>query len=270
MRERTSGPSPTWRAEPTPTSALLQSPPVTPSRLDPARLATAREQLKRLEVRGWDRTADLKRSQFGKAWSDDVNVEFGHNGCNTRDDILRRDLNNLVVRPRTCYAQTGTLVDPYTGETIAFTRGPDTSNAVEIDHVVALADAWYKGARSWYPQRRLDFANDPRNLLAVSPKANFNKAFRDAASWIPPQRGVPVRLRRAPDRGQDRLRTVGGREGAQSHGGGTGALLSPRVAAGHDSVAEWTHRRSPSSPVPVAVPAAVSPTHSGRQAGGCI
>ncbi|CAN1536759.1 Domain of unknown function DUF1524 [Mycobacteriaceae bacterium] len=189
MRERTSGPSPTWRAEPTSISALPSSALPTPAPTapgDPARFDTAREQLKRLEVRGWDRTSDFKRSQFGKAWSDDVNVEFGHNGCNTRDDILRRDLKNLVVRPRTCYAQTGTLVDPYTGETIAFTRGPDTSNAVEIDHVVALADAWYKGARSWDPQRRLDFANDPRNLLAVSPKANFDKAFRDAASWLPP------------------------------------------------------------------------------------
>jgi hypothetical protein len=189
VRERASGPSPTWRAEPTSVLALPSSvppPPAPGAPGDPARFDTAREQLKQLEVRGWDRTSDFKRSQFGKAWSDDVNVEFGHNGCNTRDDILRRDLRNLVVRPRTCYAQTGTLVDPYTGETIEFTRGPDTSNAVEIDHVVALADAWYKGARSWDPQRRLDFANDPRNLLAVSPKANFDKAFRDAASWLPP------------------------------------------------------------------------------------
>lgn len=60
--------------------------------------------------------------------------------------------------------------------------------SVEIDHVVSLADAWYKGARFWDPQRRLDFANDARNLLAVSPKANFDKAFRDAASWLPPDR----------------------------------------------------------------------------------
>ena len=79
-----------------------------------------------------------------------------------------------------------TLHDPYTGTTIEFVRGPDTSNSVEIDHVVSLADAWYKGARSWDPQRLIDFANDPRNLLAVSPKANFDKAFRDAASWLPP------------------------------------------------------------------------------------
>jgi hypothetical protein len=169
-----SGPSPTWNPTPTPSAAS------TPS------YDRARAQLSALPVKGWDRTQDFQRWRFGKAWSDDVNVEFGHNGCNTRDDILRRDLANLVVRPGTCYAQTGTLHDPYTGATIEFVRGPDTSNSIEIDHVVSLADAWYKGARSWDPQRRLDFANDPRNLLAVSPKANFDKAFRDAASWLPP------------------------------------------------------------------------------------
>jgi len=179
MRQ-SSGPSPTWRAEPTSTGATSNQPAPT------ARYDVARQQLKQLEVRGWDRTSDFKRYQFGKAWSDDVDVEFGRNGCNTRDDILRRDLQNLVVRRGTCYAQSGTLIDPYSGVTIDFVRSPDTSNAIEIDHVVALADAWYKGARSWDPQRRLDFANDPRNLLAVSPKANFDKAFRDAASWLPP------------------------------------------------------------------------------------
>jgi hypothetical protein len=177
-----SGPSPTWRAEPGASSSGSTGPPSPPS----PRFDLARQQLKALQVRGWDRTSDFQRYQFGPAWSDDVNVEFGHNGCNTRDDILRRDLKNLVVRPFTCFAQSGTLIDPYTGTTIDFVRGPQTSNSVEIDHVVALADAWYKGARAWDPQRRLDFANDPRNLLAVSPQANFDKAFRDAAGWLPP------------------------------------------------------------------------------------
>jgi hypothetical protein len=181
-----SGPSPTWRAsEPSSTSATVSA--AAPAAPTP-RYDIARQQLKELPVRGWDRTSDFQRSQFGEAWSDDVNVEFGHNGCNTRDDILRRDLKDLVVRPFTCFAQSGSLVDPYTGTVIGFVRGPQTSNTVEIDHVVSLADAWYKGARAWDPQRRLDFANDPRNLLAVSPKANFDKAFRDAASWLPPNR----------------------------------------------------------------------------------
>ena len=146
----------------------------------------ARRELDALPVKGWDRFGDFNRARFGEPWSDDVNVEFGHNGCDTRDDILRRDLADLQVRPGTCFAQRGILHDPYTGATIAFVRGPDTSPAVQIDHVVSLSDAWYKGARLWDDQRRRNFANDPRNLLAVAGQANFDKAYRDAASWLPP------------------------------------------------------------------------------------
>ena len=146
----------------------------------------ARTLLAALPVKGWDRHTDFSRYRFGEPWSDDVAVEFGRNGCNTRDDILRRDLRELVVRTGTCYAQTGVLLDPYTGVSIPFVRGPTTSDAVQIDHVVSLSDAWYKGAREWDEQRRRDFANDPRNLLAVGGKANFDKAFRDAAAWLPP------------------------------------------------------------------------------------
>ena len=146
----------------------------------------ARMVLAALPVKGWDRHTDFSRYRFGEPWSDDVEVELGHNGCNTRDDILRRDLRELVVRPGTCYAQTGVLLDPYTGAPISFVRGPATSEAVQIDHVVSLSDAWYKGAREWDERRRRDFANDPRNLLAVDGKANFDKAFRDAAAWLPP------------------------------------------------------------------------------------
>jgi Protein of unknown function (DUF1524) len=149
----------------------------------------ARAQLDRLPVKGWDRHTDFSRYRFGETWSDDVNVEFGHNGCNTRDDILRRDLADLRVRPGTCYAQSGVLHDLYTGESIAFVRGPDTSEAVQIDHLVSLSDAWYKGARDWDDQRRREFANDPRNLLAVGAKVNFDKAFRDANAWLPPNVG---------------------------------------------------------------------------------
>ena len=164
-----------WRSEPP-----AEAPAGTPSYDQPRTLLDA------LPVKGWDRNTDFSRARFGERWSDDVDVEFGHNGCNTRDDILRRDLDDLVVRPGTCYAQSGVLLDPYSGATIPFVRGPDTSDVVQIDHVVSLSDAWYKGARAWDDQRRRDFANDPRNLLAVDGKANFDKAFRDATAWLPP------------------------------------------------------------------------------------
>jgi len=170
---RPSGPLPTW-TPPTPSAA-----PLNPGYDD------ARRMLEALPVKGWDRLQDFKRHRFGERWSDDVDVEFGHNGCNTRDDILRRDLTQIVLRRGTCLVQRGTLHDPYTGNTLEFVRGPSTSEAVQVDHLVSLADAWYKGARSWDDARRRDFANDPRNLLAVSAQANFDKAFRDAAGWLP-------------------------------------------------------------------------------------
>lgn len=170
---RPSGPLPTW-TPPTPSAA-----PLNPGYDD------ARRMLEALPVKGWDRLQDFKRHRFGERWSDDVDVEFGHNGCNTRDDILRRDLTRVVLRRGTCLVQRGTLHDPYTGNTLEFVRGPSTSEAVQVDHLVSLADAWYKGARFWDDARRRDFANDPRNLLAVSAQANFDKAFRDAAGWLP-------------------------------------------------------------------------------------
>ncbi|BBX13142.1 hypothetical protein MNVM_22230 [Mycobacterium novum] len=170
---RSSGPSPTWTPA-TPSATPLNS-----------GYDAARRMLVGLPVKGWDRAQDFKRYRFGERWSDDVDVEFGHNGCNTRDDILRRDLTRVELRRGTCLVQRGILHDPYSGQTIEFTRGPATSEAVQVDHLVSLADAWYKGARGWDDARRRDFANDPRNLLAVSAQANFDKAFRDAAGWLP-------------------------------------------------------------------------------------
>lgn len=146
-----------------------------------------------LEVKGRAPMTGYEREDFGQAWSDDVTVEFGHNGCDTRNDILRRDLDpeSLVIKEGThdCVALAGTLHDPYSGQDIEFQRGAQTSSAVQIDHVVPLADAWQKGAQQWSPEKRRDFANDPRNLLAVDGPLNQQKGAGDAATWLPPNKG---------------------------------------------------------------------------------
>lgn len=105
-------------------------------------------------------------------------------------DILRRDLVNLTYKSSTrhCVVATGTLHDSYIGTTIAFVRGQDTSTAVQIDHVVALSDAWQKGAQQLSPEQRRDLANDPRNLQAVDGPTNSKKSDSDAASWLPPNK----------------------------------------------------------------------------------
>lgn len=143
-----------------------------------------------LVVKGRAPKTGYKRSQYGRSWDDNNSAPMGHNGCRTREDILRRDLVNVTVRPGTegCVVESGTLLDPYTGEIVQFQRGERTSSLVQIDHVVALADSWVKGAQYWPFEKRLAFANDPHNLLAVSGWVNSRKGASDTATWLPPNK----------------------------------------------------------------------------------
>ena len=121
------------------------------------------------------------RDYFGEAW-----VDVDGNGCGTRDDILARDLTEVTKRDK-CVVQSGTLADPYTGQTIDFVKGAGTGRdgGVQIDHVVALSNAWKTGAKHWDDARRLQFANDPYNLLAVDDQANQDKSDASADEWLP-------------------------------------------------------------------------------------
>ncbi|MDJ0414157.1 GmrSD restriction endonuclease domain-containing protein [Rhodococcus opacus] len=175
---------------PVPVSSALALSPVEPA-VGGADATAALQQLAGLEIKGRAPKTGYDRDLFGQAWTDDVTVEGGHNGCDTRNDILGRDLEQIVFKPgtRDCAVQTGTLLDPYTGNTISFVRGEGTSNAVQIDHVVALSDAWQKGAQQLDTVTRVNFANDPRNLKAVDGPTNQQKSDGDAATWLPPNKG---------------------------------------------------------------------------------
>ena len=148
----------------------------------------ARIGLPLLEVKGRAPKTGYERELFGQAWSDDVTVAGGHNGCDTRNDILARDLDNIVFKEgtRDCVVLTGTLADPFSAELIEFQRGKGTSQAVQIDHMVALSDAWQKGAQQLSEEERRNFANDPLNLQAVKGSLNSQKGDGDAATWLPP------------------------------------------------------------------------------------
>jgi hypothetical protein len=143
--------------------------------------------LNKLSVKGRAPKTGYSRAQFGDGWQD-----LGM--CDVRNHILRRDMQNAEVRSAgDCTVLKGTLVDPYTGKTIQFTRGADTSDDVQIDHVVALSDAWQKGAQSLDTDRRRALANDPLNLLAVDGKTNNAKSDSDAASWLPSNKAYRCR-----------------------------------------------------------------------------
>lgn len=148
--------------------------------------------LERIPVKGRAPKTGYGRDQFGPAWTDHAaGVDAAGNGCGTRDDILRRDLTNADIAAGTggCVPTPGRLNDPYSGAVIPWQRGPGTSSVVQIDHVVPLSDAWQKGAQHWVPEKRLQFANDPLNLLAVYGRENAAKGDGDAATWLPPVRG---------------------------------------------------------------------------------
>lgn len=157
---------------------------------DPKQIQAAFEALATLEVKGRAPETGYDRELFGRSWTDNVSVPFGRNGCDTRNDILQRDLVDIAFRDKTrnCVVQSGTLRDPYTGNSIAFTRGTRTSDEVQIDHIVALSDAWQKGAQLLDAETRANLANDPLNLQAVDGPTNQRKSDADASTWLPPSK----------------------------------------------------------------------------------
>ncbi len=159
-------------------SATTQNKDTAPIAVTGSQLAT--EGLQTLAVKGRAPKTGYTRAQFGDGWTTS-------GGCDTRNIILNRDMTNVHV-DESCNVLSGILHDPYTGKTINFTRGSSTSAAVQIDHVVALSDAWQTGAQQLSSETRIQLANDPLELLAVDGPANQQKSDGDAATWLPPNK----------------------------------------------------------------------------------
>ncbi len=142
---------------------------------------------------GYDRSCDPGRAcVFGPEWTDDHPGRFGHNGCDTRQDVLLRQLRDVELRwGSRCRLYQGTLVDPYTGRRLTWRAD---GYRIQVDHLYPLAAAWHAGAWAWRPARRLRFANDVgRELLAVSADANQDKGASTPADWLPPDRAFRCR-----------------------------------------------------------------------------
>lgn len=143
------------------------------------------ELLESLPVKGKaPKTGYQRTEKFGSAWRD-----VDDNGCDTRNDILTRDLDTAEMKGDGCTVLSGVLHDDYSGETIDFTRGQATSAKVQIDHKVALLNAWVTGAQQLSQDERVALANDPGNLTAVKGVTNAQKGAGDAATWLPPNKG---------------------------------------------------------------------------------
>ena len=146
---------------------------------------TVVEAMATMAVKGRAPKTGYTRAQFGTAWKD-----IDRNGCDTRNDILNRDLTSIIykVDSKDCVVLSGVLLDPYSGQNINFLRGVATSSDVQIDHVVALSNAWQTGAFKLDLEKRTAFANNPLNLLAVKGRLNSQKGDGDAATWLPPKK----------------------------------------------------------------------------------
>ena len=153
---------------------------------------TAIGALDTLLVKGKAGPGGYDREEFGSPWSDASSAQGSRNGCDTRNDVLRRDLDNLVVEPGTagCVALTGTLNDPYSGDDMPFVLGEDSASGIHIDHVVSLSNAWQTGAQQLPQDQRENLANDPLNLWAVDGSLNQSKGDGDAATWLPPDKTI--------------------------------------------------------------------------------
>ena len=125
----------------------------------------AREALSELEVKNRAPKTGYERDEFGSGWA-------SIDGCDSRNLVLQDSLSEARIGDDSCTVLSGTLDDPYTGIMINFVRGRTTSGDVQVDHVVALNDAWQKGAQQLEFTDRVIFANDPLNLLAVDGPAN--------------------------------------------------------------------------------------------------
>ncbi|MFG2877246.1 HNH endonuclease family protein [Streptomyces sp. NPDC048337] len=154
----------------------------------PPGAATAKDQLARLKVEWGRNWQTYKRENFGRYWSDETDGVGGRNGCDTRDDVLRRDLKELREGDRNpCVVLSGVLHDPYTGKELPYSYR--RASQIQTDHVVALGAAWRGGAYTWTPQRRLEYANDLDVLLAVDKQTNQDKGSKTADKWKPPVKG---------------------------------------------------------------------------------
>lgn len=173
-------------SQPTDEAALLGTSQATSGTSTTGQTMLATAALETLPVKGRAPNTDYAREQFGAGWAS-VGL------CDMRQYILERDLTNAVLDEDECTVLSGSLADPYTGTTITFTRGTKTSSAVQIDHVVALSNAWQTGAQQLDEGRRAEFANDPLNLLAVDGPTNQKKSDADAATWLPPNKDYRCR-----------------------------------------------------------------------------
>ncbi|MGW4567871.1 HNH endonuclease family protein [Streptomyces sp. NPDC004561] len=153
--------------------------------------AKARSLIQKVATKGRGPKTGYARDRFGYAWMDSApgGIPFSHNGCDSRNDLLKRDGEKVRFRAGSgCIVASMTLHDPYTGKSILWTKSHATM--VQIDHVMPLSYDWQMGASHWPEGKREDIANDPLNLIPVDGPTNGAKSDSGPATWLPPSKQI--------------------------------------------------------------------------------
>ncbi|MET9395208.1 HNH endonuclease family protein [Streptomyces sp. NPDC006624] len=153
--------------------------------------ARARELIGKVATKGRGPRTGYDRDEFGYAWMDSAphDVPYARNGCDTRNDVLKRDGLDLRFKSGSdCVVASMTLHDPYTGREIEWTKS--RAAKVQIDHVMPLSYDWQMGASRWTEDKRESIANDPLNLVPVDGPTNSAKGDSGPASWLPPDKRI--------------------------------------------------------------------------------
>jgi hypothetical protein len=155
------------------TGLLATAPAAQASPPTPVSAATARTYLGQLTVKAESSSSGYSRDLFPH-WS----TQSG--SCNTREVVLKRDGTN-VQQNSSCAAVSGRWYSEY--DDAIWSAASD----VDIDHVVALSEAWRSGAAGWTTSKRQQFANDLTRpqLIAVTDNVNQAKGDLDPAEWLP-------------------------------------------------------------------------------------
>ena len=169
-----------YEQEITPSISAATPPPTTPLGVTTESSPLATEILNKLEVKGRAPKTGYTRTEFYNGWPD-------IDGCSLRQRIIKREVGDSA-RLEGCNVVAGDFTEPYTGESRHYTTKQEFSKNIQIDHIVALSDAWQKGAQYLPKDIRYQIATDPLNLVAADGSANMQKGDGDAATWLPPNK----------------------------------------------------------------------------------
>lgn len=178
-------------------------------------------------------------------WSDEGTVELSGNSCPTRQDVLARDLDDVVRAEDGCTVLSGVLHDRYTGRTIDFERGPRTSLAVQIDHIVPLALGWQSGARELSAEQRLNYANDPENLISTDGPTNSRQGCQGRRGMDAPTHRGPLLVRNSAGPREGQVPVVGHASGEDGPARGAGILPGRRLQARPRRASDEADRAAP-------------------------